>query len=52
MLCWCNIIVCVIPILMFARDGFHGLLIIAIINLAANAWAYFTFKRITQLPMT
>ncbi len=48
MLCWCNIIVSVIPVIMFIRDGYWVLFAIALLNLLIHLWSYNSFRKLTE----
>ena len=48
MLCWCNIIVSVIPVIMFVRDGYWVLFAIALLNLVIHLWSYNSFRKLTE----
>ncbi len=48
MLCWCNIIVSVIPVIMFIRDGYWMLFAIALLNLVIHLWSYNSFRKLTE----
>ena len=47
MLCWCNIIVCAIPVVMFGLDRDWGLLAVAVLNLNIHLWSYSRFRALT-----
>ena len=49
MLCWCNIIVCAIPVILFGLGGDWGLMVVALLNLNIHLWAYAKFRTLTQI---
>jgi hypothetical protein len=44
MLCWCNIIVCTIPVVMFVRDGLWVHVLVSLLNLNIHLWSYSRFR--------